>query len=324
MEHPAMTAPTTTKFSLSAVILVLLLVATPIFAQQPSQTTSALPSEKRVLIISIDGMRPDVLLRAKAPNIRELTRHGSFTFWAESTDMAITLPTHVSMLTGVTPAKHHVTWNDDRKVKSGDFSVPTLFEFAKKAGFSTAMVVGKHKLGLIAKPGMVDWFKAPGLLREDSLSIAARAAQVIREHRPQVMFVHFSDTDNIGHSSGWGTPQQVTVADRVDQGVGELMEALRESGLREKTLVIVTADHGGSGHSHGADVPFSHYIPWIAVGPGVRENYDLTLEPDLSVHVEDVFATAMNFLGIALPANSDGKPVVAIFTKPGKYTSPRK
>jgi len=53
---------------------------------------------------------------------------------------------------------------------------------------------------------------------------------------------------------------------------------------------------------------FSHYIPWIAVGPGVRENYDLTLEPNLAVHVEDVFATALNFLGFAIPVDSTANP----------------
>jgi predicted AlkP superfamily pyrophosphatase or phosphodiesterase len=306
------------KSFFAATVLFFLLLATPLLAEQGSQGHSSPSGDKRVLVISIDGMRPDVLLRANVPNIRELTLHGSFTFWAESTKMAITLPTHVSMLTGVSPAKHHITWNDNRQVKSGELTLPTLFDLAKKAGYSTSMVIGKEKLAILAKPGMVDWLKTPGKTREDALAIAEGAAEVIREHQPQVMFVHIPDPDAIGHSSGWGSPEQVAAADRADRGVGILMAVLMKAGLRDKTLVIVTADHGGSGRSHGAKVPFSHFIPWIAVGPGVRENYDLTLEPELAVHVEDVFATALNFLGIAIPANSDGKPVLAIFAKPEK------
>jgi arylsulfatase A-like enzyme len=100
--------------------------------------------------------------------------------------------------------------------------------------------------------------------------------------------------------------------------------ALGEARLSEKTLLIVTADHGGSGKSHGAKVPFSHYVPWIAVGPGVRENYDLTLEPKLAVHVEDVFATALNFLGVTIPADVDGKLIGAIFDKSEKAEPARK
>lgn len=313
-----MTARAMMKLPFSAIVLAFLLVATPLFAQQPSQKTGSLPTDKRVLVISIDGMRPDVLLRAKALNIRNLTQHGSFTFWAESTDMAITLPTHVSMLTGVIPARHQITWNDDRKVKTSDLKVPTLFELTKRAGYTTAMVVGKQKLSIMAKPGMVDWLKVPGNSREDALTIATQAAELIRKHRPQVLFVHFPDPDAVGHGIGWGSPEQVAVVDRTDQGVGILMAALQELGLREQTLVIVTADHGGSGRTHGAKVPYSHYIPWIAVGPGVRQNYDLTLEPNLAVHVEDVFATALYFLGVAIPADADGRPIHAIFAKPEK------
>jgi len=129
------------------------------------------------------------------------------------------------------------------------------------------------------------------------------------------MFVHFPDLDAVGHALGWGSPEQVAVAERTDQGVGIIMAAIKELDLREKTLVIVTADQGGSGRSHGAKTSFSHYIPWIAVGPGVRENYDLTLAPELAVHVEDVFATALQFLGITISAEVDGKPVLAIFNK---------
>ncbi|MCX6906922.1 MAG: ectonucleotide pyrophosphatase/phosphodiesterase [Verrucomicrobia bacterium] len=310
-----MTARTAARFPFTIFLLALFLAASPLFGQQTAQRSAA-PSDKHVVVVSMDGMRPDVLLRAKIPNIRDLAQRGSFTFWAESTDLAITLPTHVSMLTGVTPAKHKVLWNDDRDVEPSMLAVPTLFDLAKKAGYSNAMVVGKRKLAIMAKPGMVDWLNSPEKkIKPDAVTVATAAAQILRQHRPSVMFVHFPDPDAVGHAVGWGSPAQVAIADKADQGVGIIVAALREARLSEKTLLIVTADHGGSGRSHGAKVPFSHYIPWIAVGPGVRENYDLTLEPKLAVHVEDVFATALNFLGVAVPLGVDGKPVLAIFGK---------
>lgn len=97
------------KFPAITIALVIVLVATPLFGQQTAPGNPAQSADKRVLIISIDGMRPDVLLRAKIPNIRALLLRGAFTFWAESTDLATTLPTHVSMLSGVSPDKHHIT-----------------------------------------------------------------------------------------------------------------------------------------------------------------------------------------------------------------------
>ncbi|NDC36703.1 MAG: hypothetical protein EBZ48_01480 [Proteobacteria bacterium] len=84
-----------------------------------------------VLIISIDGLRPDVLLRAQAPVLKDLLQKGSFSFYARTTQIALTLPSHMSMLTGVSPDIHGVTWNDARPVVSERYPlVPTLFVYA--------------------------------------------------------------------------------------------------------------------------------------------------------------------------------------------------
>lgn len=307
------------KSPLTACVLAVLLAASPLSARQPDTKTPGVPGDRRVLIISIDGMRPDVLLRADAPNIREILKHGSFTFWAESTDLAITLPTHVSMLTGVSPGKHRITWNDNRAVKAESLAVATLFDLTKRAGYTNAMIVGKQKLCLLARPGIVDCIAAPVNVDADALAIAERAADLLRTERPRVMFVHFPDPDTSGHASGWGSPDQVATAGRVDHAIGMLMKALRDLGLTDRTLILITADHGGSGRSHGAKVPFSRYIPWIAAGPGVRENHDLTSEAAVSVRVEDVFATSLNFLGITIPDGIDGKPVRSIYGRSGKH-----
>ena len=73
-------------------------------ASQPARPLAV----RRVLIVSIDGLRPDALLRANAPAIRGLMQRGSFSMWARTTAVSVTLPSHVSMLTGVTPNHHHI------------------------------------------------------------------------------------------------------------------------------------------------------------------------------------------------------------------------
>src|ERR1019366_2019005 len=70
-----------------------------------------LPGIEHVVIIIVDGLRPDVLLLANAPALHAMVHSGSYTFWARTTDVAITLPSCTSMLTGVKPAKHGVNWN---------------------------------------------------------------------------------------------------------------------------------------------------------------------------------------------------------------------
>ena len=90
------------------------------------------------------------------------------------------------------------------------------------------------------------------------------------------------------------------------------MWALDEAGVRGATLVILTADHGGAGMTHGPDDPRSRHIPWIAAGPGIRRGFDLTRNAALEVNTEDTFATACYMLGIKPSAKVTGKAVTDV------------
>ena len=109
------------------------------------------------------------------PNVRGLMQRGSAAFSARTTEVAITLPSHTSMLTGVTPERHQVSWNDDLpKDRPQRYpAVPTLFEAGQGAGYSTAMVTGKSSSSRYDGPGSVDWIDLPtDKLRSDRRSSA--------------------------------------------------------------------------------------------------------------------------------------------------------
>ena len=272
------------------------------------------PAIQHAIIISIDGLRPDVLLRANAPNIRRLIESGSFSFWARTTALSITLPSHTSMLTGVPPSRHGIIWNDDRPLDPAIYPrVPTLFDLAHRAGYSTAMVASKSKFAILNKPGTLDWPMIANRSGMRDADVAINAAKIIHEHKPQVMFVHFGETDYIGHQVGWGTPQQLATIEAADAGIGKLLAALEEEHLLDSTLILVTSDHGGQGRSHGPDDPRSRHIPWIAVGPGIRKNLDLTTYPRAAIQIEDTFATVCWILGIpTAPDYLFGTPIKEI------------
>jgi predicted AlkP superfamily pyrophosphatase or phosphodiesterase len=270
------------------------------------------------MIISIDGARPDLLLRANAPHVRAMLERGAYSFWARTTEESITLPSHASMITGVPPKMHGITWNDDIPVGRIRYSpYPTLFQAAKQAGLSTAMAAGKSKFIALATPGSIDWMSVPDAGSGDSdMGVAKAAAGFIREHKPQVMLVHLPGPDGAGHGSGWGSPKQVQVIEGSDEALGVVLDALREAGVFDQTLIIVTADHGGAGKHHGPDDPRSRHIPWICTGPGVRQGVDLTEDADLTINTEDTFTTACYFLGLPTRPDITGKPIVQAMEDP--------
>ncbi|MDP2138141.1 MAG: alkaline phosphatase family protein, partial [Candidatus Didemnitutus sp.] len=241
-------------------------------AEKPERPIAAI---ERVLIISVDGLRPDRLLLADAPVIRGLMAEGAYSMWARTTAMATTLPSHTSMVTAVVPRKHKIYWNEPLPLTEPIYPArPTLFEMARRNGYRTAMVAGKAKFLYLNKPGTIQHasYPAPGEPDLSDAVVAARAAAIITAHRPEVLLVNFPEVDEVGHAKGWGSSEQLAAIARVDGHVATVLAALDAAGVRPSTLIIVTSDHGGSGITHSMDDERSRRIPWIAVGPGLRRN----------------------------------------------------
>lgn len=273
-----------------------------------------IPQISRVLLISVDGLRPDLLLRATAPALQGMLARGAFSLWARTTDLAVTLPSHTSMLTGVPPSKHGITWNSAQPANQRVYPAwPTLFELARKAGYTTAMAAGKSKFSTLAKPGSLTWSYVPdSSITPDSI-VTSIAVGWIERNSPQVLFVHLPDVDSAGHEFGWGSPEQLAAIGNADRCIGRLVDAVRARGWQDSAFVLVTADHGGAGKSHGPNDPRSRMIPWITTGPTVCRGVDLTTDADLAVKTEDTFATLCYVLGITPPKSVDGQPVTKIF-----------
>ncbi len=78
----------------------------------PSATPTPAARARRVVILSIDGLRPDVITSAPMENLLKLMQNGAYSLSAQTTYPSVTLVDHASMLTGMCPSKHGVNWND--------------------------------------------------------------------------------------------------------------------------------------------------------------------------------------------------------------------
>jgi len=258
-----------------------------------------------VLIISEDGLRPDALSTLHL-HWHELMRHkGSIAETALTIRQASTLPAHASMLSGVHPAVHGLTWNN-WSPRRGNIKSPTIFNVAMEAGLTTAFFTGKHKLRHIVPAGSVGVYERPGYYCK---KVAEDAAAYLVSQRPALAFVHFADADELGHSQGWMSPGQMHAIANSDRCLGILYEALDHAGLLEDTLIIVSADHGGHNKTHSGAKRIDRQIPWMACGPGVREDYVITEE----VSTLDTAATALYALGLPIPETFAGRPLTEIF-----------
>jgi predicted AlkP superfamily pyrophosphatase or phosphodiesterase len=261
------------------------------------------PPPPRVVILSIDGLRPDALVgtdarEAAAPNILGLARRGAYTWRAQTVGPSETLPAHASMLSGVSPSVHRQTW-DDWEPRRGFISVPTVFTVAKTAGLRTLVVTGKEKLQHLNVPGSVDTFiVTPG--GDDGV---ANEAMVQMQQDFDLMFLHFPDVDLGGHRDGWMSATYAARVATVDRAIGRVLSVLPRG-----TTVILTADHGGSAKNHAMNIPENMSIPWIIAGPRVPPQGELSR----TVRTMDTAATALFVLGLNLPAGCQGVPLADV------------
>ncbi|MEX1182395.1 MAG: ectonucleotide pyrophosphatase/phosphodiesterase [Gemmatimonadota bacterium] len=264
-----------------------------------------------VVVISIDGLRPDAIADYDARVLQRLMAEGSYSLSARTITPSRTLPSHTSMLTGVPPAVHGITWNTDRTGETGAVEVQTVFEAVKIAGFSTAAFFSKSKLKHLNKPGTLDHAQAPtGLSVFSAAETVEQAARYIRYRRPNLVFVHLAEPDAAGHSIGWMSFAYGWAVRRADGAVGEILEAADDAYGEGNYSVIVTSDHGGHGRSHGDDSDADMQIPWIAWGAGVLASGQL----DGLVRTVDTAATVLWLLGVRSGADLHGRPVVSAYT----------
>lgn len=271
--------------------------------ETPTPTATPVPPIRRVLILSLDGLRPDAIAAAPMPNLQALLETGAYSLTAQTIFPSATLPAHSSMLTGMCPSKTGVDWNDylpDRGYATG----PSLFDLTHAAGLQTVMVVGKEKLVQVTDPAGVDSFI---FVRDRDVVIT----QTLLDNFPDdfgILFIHFPTPDDMGDTYGWMSWEYLNVLQQADEAIASILQTLDEKGLRDETLLIVTADHGGHDLSHYTDLPVDMTIPWIISGPGVVPG-----ELTIPINTTDTAATAAWALGLDLPAEWDGLPVYEAF-----------
>lgn len=307
---PFFSAPTATQTATPSVTPTLTATLTPLPTETPLPTFTPTPTAlaRRVVILSIDGLRPDAISLAPMANLMALAQSGAYSLSAQTVYPSVTLVSHSSMLSGLCPAKHGVYWNDYLP-NLGYAQGTDLFDIAHAAGFETDMVVSKKKLIQVTEPSSLDSFL---FVNDRDTVVMERLLEGFPEDFG-VLFIHFGITDGMGHSYGWLSPQQLSVLFRADQALGQFLDALDARNLRSETLLIVTSDHGGHDSTHGSNSPEDMTIPWIAAGPGIQPKVLTSF-----IQTTDTAATAAFALGLPIPAEWDGAPVYEAFGLPAE------
>lgn len=249
-------------------------------------------ASKTLILISVDGLSPEALRKAQAPNIKSWARAGVTAPNARAVLPAITITNHASMVAGVGPARHQMVANFEW---CNEISVPTLFDLGRRLGQRTAMIAAKSKLKCIVNESQLNHFRI--LNRHSAEAVALEAVRTLDSIAPQFLFVHFGDVDWAGHKYGWESSQQIAAIERVDQALGTLFQAVyQRAEISARTTIILTSDHGGQGRSHFVSER-DQSIVWYAVGPTIPAGSVIQGR----LNAADTAAMAASYMGWPIP-----------------------
>ncbi len=228
-------------------------------------------SNKKVLMIGIDGCRPDALAQAYTPNIDSLINTGIYSSNALNGDITISGPGWSAILCGVMSEKHQVFDNNFEDNNYEQF--PSIFNYIDQ------FAPEKHTVSICNWNPINDH-----IIQEDAdFKINASNDMLVKEltsnylsvNDPDLIFLHFDDVDHVGHSSGFNpeNPSYLSSIETIDQHIGEILKSLvaREQYEQEDWLILVTTDHGGIGNSHGGNTLEEQEVFFLASGPQIEQ-----------------------------------------------------
>jgi arylsulfatase A-like enzyme/Flp pilus assembly protein TadD len=311
----------------------ILVCAVPLLFSGPAKSRQP---DFNVLLITVDTLRFDRVgildpRHVETPNMDALAGK-SLLFTRAFAHNPVTLPSHTNILTGTTALYHGISDNSGFKL---DNRIQTIPQYLRQHGYRTAAFIGAFPLdsrfGLDQGFDLYDDYYGTRNEREfffverpAERVIAPAMAWIGRQSQKWFGWIHLFDPHqpylppSPYKEKYAGDPYSGEVA-YVDAQLGVLFDFLQGKRLMEKTVIILTADHGEALGEKGEDthsyfaynntihVPLFVYVPGRKPGTFAK-----------NVCHADIFPTICAVLGLKIPSRLQGESLLAIVAAGGR------
>lgn len=270
---------------------------------------------EHVIVIGIDGLSSEGLIKAPAPVMHKMIAEGAFKYDARTVLPSSSSSNWSAMILGAGPEITGITsndWKPDAKrmqavVVNKVGRSPSIFDIVRQQRPQAEQGVVFHwgDYGRLLQKEMVNHYEPAGSENE----AAAKFADYVSSKKPTFALLHLDHVDGAGHSKGHMSPEYLQSIARADSLIGTVLKSIEKAGMKNKTLVMVVADHGGINKGHGGESTEEITIPVIYYGNGVKKGYKVQ-QP---VYQYDVAATIAFVLNLQTPYSWTSRPVKAAF-----------
>ncbi len=252
--------------------------------------------QNKVIMILVDGMRPDAVLACGHAFVDELMQNSTYTMQGTTVMPSVTLPVHMSLFHSVVPERHGVTTNlFTPQVRP----VPGLCEQLSLAAKKAAMFYTWDELRDITRPNSLTY----SLLinghknRDTDHQVTEAASLYILAEQPDFVYLYLGETDDIGHRYGWMSEMYLQTIQKAFNCIERIYRQ-----WSEEYTIIVLADHGGHDRGHGTSMAEDMTVPLFFCGKAFEKNRQIT-----SASVLDIAPTIAKLLEVPPAEEWEGK-----------------
>ncbi len=213
-----------------------------------------------VILISLDGFRPDYLDKYPAPTLGLLAKQGVRAKWMTPSFPSLTFPNHYAIATGLYPDHNGIvantiyapefneTFSMSKREEVGNgrwWLGEPIWVTAEKQGQRSAPLFFPGSEAEIAgqRPSYWKVFddNFPNFERVD---MALAWLDKPKAERPTMITLYYSDVDHGGHDAGPDSENAKQAIERVDQAMSRLVEGLKARGVFNRVNLVIVSDHG--------------------------------------------------------------------------------
>lgn len=277
---------------------------------------------KHVVFIGLDGWGAYSVPKADGiPNLKGLMQAGSYTLHKRSVFPTASAINWASMWNGCPTEIHGYTeWNSRKPTtpqpegsQNSRGLIPSVFSLLKEQcpKAVTAYVGWWDVIADLIDTAAITY---KYMLKPEESSIAGATnavCKMISDYKPALTFVSYDEPDVVGHKMGHDTPAYYDTLKVIDRNIGRIIQTVKDAGIYDETIFIVTTDHGGVGHGHGGRSLLEEEGPYIICGKGVKHAGAFKE----SMMQYDIAATTAYIFGLKQPQVWVGRPMKQVFGK---------
>ena len=273
---------------------------------------------KQVVFIGLDGWGAYSMEKANMPTVKQLMKDGSYTLEKRSVLPSSSAVNWASMLMGAGPELHGYTeWGSKTpelpsRVLNKNGIFPTIFQLLRdarpKAEIGCLYEWNGIKylvdtLSLNYHYHVADYNKTPK-------ELGNMASAYIKEKHPTLVAICYDNPDHTGHTEGHDTPGYYEKLKELDTYVGQIVQAVKDAGILDDTIFILTSDHGGIKKGHGGKTMQEMETAFIISGKNIKKGLRFD---DVSMMQYDVASTIAHIFNLEQPQVWIGRPMKIVF-----------